>query len=133
MEPHRRSDRIGSVGHRRQAGITALGFLFLAIIFGAVGLAALKVTPLYIQGMRVKTILADLKEEMDGNGGTANSLRLNLGSRLYVEGIALEPNAVKITPGDIGYSVQIQYDNKTRYLDDIWFMVAVDEQIEIRR
>lgn len=133
MEPHRRSNRIGSFGHRKQAGITALGFLFLAIVFGAVGLAALKVTPLYIQGMRVKTVLAELKTELDGKGTTANSLRLNLGSRLYVEGIALEPNAVKITPGGSGYNVQVQFDNKTRYVDDIWFMVAVDEQIEIRR
>jgi hypothetical protein len=119
--------------HRRQAGITALGFLLLAIVFGAVGLAALKVTPLYVQGMRVKTVLSDLKTEMDGSGTTANSLRLNLSSRLYVEGIRLEPEAFKITTGTNGCNVRVQFDNRTRFVDDIYFLVAVDEQTEIRR
>jgi hypothetical protein len=113
--------------------MTALGFLLLAIVFGSFGLAALKVTPLYLQGMRVKTVLADLKEELDGSGATAGSLRLNLGSRLYVEGIALEPEAVRITPGTNGYSVRVQYDNRTRFVADLWFLIAIDEQIEIRR
>ena len=133
MEPHRRPYRLGKAGPRRQAGITALGFLILAIVLGSYGLAILKVTPLYLQGMRVKTVLADLKEELDGKGTTANSLRLNLSSRLYVEGIALEPEAVRVTPGTNGYSVRVQFDNQTRFVADLWFLIAVDEQIEIRR
>lgn len=133
MEPHRRPYRLGHVGARHQAGITALGFLILAVVFGSYGLAALKVTPLYLQGMRVKTVLADLKEELDGKGTTANSLRLNLSSRLYVEGIALEPDAVRVTPGTNGYNVHILFDNRTRFVADLWFLIAVDEQIEIRR
>ncbi len=133
MEPHRRSNRIGSPRLRRQAGITMLGVLLLATVFGTVGLAALKITPLYVQGMRVKTVLADLKEELDGTGTTAGSLRLNLDSRLYVEGIQLDPGAANITPGTNGYSVRVQYDNRSRFLADIWFLIAIDEQIEIRR
>jgi hypothetical protein len=35
--------------------------------------------------------------------------------------------------GSIGYSARVQFDNKTRYVDDIWRMVAADEQLEIRR
>lgn len=133
MEPHRRQNRLNNSMLRRQAGITALGFLLLAIVFGAVGLAVLKVTPLYVEGMRVKTVLSDLKEEMDGSGTTANSLRLDLYSRLYVEGIQLEPESVRITPGTNGYNVRVQFDNRTRFVDDIYFLVAVDEQTEIRR
>ncbi|HEY5623271.1 MAG TPA: DUF4845 domain-containing protein [Gammaproteobacteria bacterium] len=116
-----------------ESGITLLSFLFLATVFGAVGLAALKVTPLYIQGVRVRTVLSDLKTEMDGKGATANNLRLNLTSRLYVEGIALDPEDVRITPGNNGYNVRVQFDNRTRFVDDIYFLVAVDEQTEIRR
>ena len=133
MEPHRRPNRLNGSILRRQAGITALGFLILAIVFGSVGLAVLKVTPLYVQGMRVKTVLSDLKTEMDGSGTTANNLRLNLSSRLYVEGIQLEPEDVKISPGTNGYNVRVQFDNRTRFVDDIYFLVAVDEQTEIRR
>ncbi len=133
MEPHRRPYRIDNSRHRRQAGMTALGALLLASVFGIVGLAALKITPLYVQGMRVKTVLADLKEELDGRGTTASNLRLDLSSRLYVEGISLGRDDVKITPGTNGYTVRVQYDNRSRFLADIWFLIDVDEQIEIRR
>ncbi len=133
MESYRRPYRLTGSGHRRQAGITTLGFLLLATVFGAFGLAALKITPLYLESVRLKTVLSDLKEELDGAGTTAGSLRLNLASRLYIEGVVLGPEAVKIAPGTNGYNVLVQYDNRTRFVGNIWFLVVVDEQIEIRR
>ncbi len=133
MEPRRRSYRINNPRHRHQAGITALAALMLATVFGLVGLAALKVTPLYVQGMRVRTVLEDLKEELDGRGTTANALRLELSSRLYVEGVTLSREDVKITPAPSGYNLRIQYDSRTQFIADIWFLVVIDEQIEIQR
>ncbi len=133
MEPRRRSYRINNPGHRHQAGITALAALMLAAVFGLVGLATIKVTPLYIQGMRVRTVLADLKEEVDGKGTTASALRFELSSRLYVEGVTLSRDDVKITPAPSGYRLRVQYDSRTRFLSDIWFLVVIDEQIEIQR
>ncbi len=133
MEPHRRSYRVRTRTLRRQAGITMLGLLILATIFGTVGLAALKITPLYVQGMRVRTVLSDLKEELDGTGTTSSSVRMNLSSRLYIEGISLGPGAVSISPGTNGYNVRVHYDNRARFLADIWFLIDIDEQIEIRR
>ena len=133
MESHRRPYQIKNPRRRRQAGITALGGLLLASVFAVVGLAALKITPLYVQGMRIKTVLTDLKEDLDGRGTSASSLRLDLSSRLYVEGISLSRDDLKITPGTNGYTVRVQYDNRSRFLADIWFLVVIDEQIEIRR
>jgi len=53
MESHRRPYRLTGFGPRRQAGISALGALLLATVFGSVGLAALKITPLYLESLRV--------------------------------------------------------------------------------
>ena len=133
MESHRRSNRVRNARLRSQSGITLLGFMILATVFGAAGLAALKVAPLYVEGVRVRTVLEDLKTEMDGKGATANNLRLNLTSRLYVEGVELNPDDLKITLGNNSYNVRVQFDNRTRFVDDIYFLVAVDEQTEIRR
>ena len=133
MEPRRRSYRIDNPRHRHQAGITALTALMLAAVFGLVGLAAIKVTPLYVQGMRIRTVLSDLKEEVDGKGTTASALRLELSSRLYVEGVTLSREDVKITPAPSGYKLRVEYDRRTQFLSDIWFLVVIDEQIEIQR
>jgi hypothetical protein len=105
----------------------------LAAVFGLVGLAAIKGTPLYVQGMRIRTVLSDLKEEVDGKGTTASALRLELSSRLYVEGVTLSRDDVKITPAPSGYQLRVQYDSRTQFLSDIWFLVVIDEQIEIQR
>ena len=59
----------GSTRHA-QAGITALGFLILAVLVGVVGLAVLKVTPMYIKNMRMNTILTDIEHEMSGKSPT---------------------------------------------------------------
>ena len=134
MEPHRRSYRIDNPRRRRQAGITALAGLLLATVFGVVGLAALKITPLYIQGVRVKTVLADLKEVLEGQGPTSvSNIRNDLNSRLYIEGITLRGDDLTVTPGMNGYTVRVEYENRSRFLANIWFLVLIDEQIEIRR
>ena len=135
MEPNRNGYRVVSrvSGKRRQAGMTALGLCILASVFGLIGLAVMKVTPLYLQNMRLTTVMDDLKAEMDGKGTTAGNLRLYLNKRLYVEGIDVSPEDVKITPTGNGYNVAIEYDNRTPFIADVWLLVAFDKQVQVRR
>jgi hypothetical protein len=133
MESHRQEHPVVTALPRRQAGITTLGFLILATIFGLVGFGGIKLAPLYIQKMRIGTVLQDLKEELDGTGTASGTLRRTLVQRLYVEGVRVEPEDIVVTPTNVGYTVSIQYDNRTSFIADISFLVAVDEQIEIRR
>jgi hypothetical protein len=105
----------------------------LASVFGVVGLAAIKIAPLYVDNLRVRAVLADLKEEADGQGMTEGNLRLSLSNRLYIEGVTLRPGSLKITPVGSNYNVSVKFDNRTEFLADIWFLIVVDEQIEIRR
>ena len=133
MEPHRHGDSMTCAAPGRQAGITALGFLILATVFGLVGFGAIKIAPLYMQKMRIGTVLEDLKTELDGKGANTGALRRTLVQRLYVEGIRVQPDDVVITPTSSGYTVGVSYDNRASYIADISFLVEIDEQIEIRR
>ena len=83
--------------------------------------------------MRISTVLSDVKAELDGTGVTTGVLRRTIIQRLYVEGVSIDPGDVDITPTNVGYTVGINYDNRTPYIADISFVVAIDEQIEIRR
>ena len=55
MESHRQRHRMMGATRHSQAGVTALGFLILTVLFGAVGYAGLKVVPMYIKQMRMNT------------------------------------------------------------------------------
>ena len=116
-----------------QAGITALGFLILALLVGVVGLAVVKLTPIYIKNMRMSQILDDVQDELAGQGSTPVSIRNEFGKRFAVEDIRLSTDALKITQSKNGYSVRVQYDEKAPYIADIYLMVAFDKQVEITR
>jgi len=120
-------------GRREQAGITAIGFLILAGLFGLVGYAALKLVPIYMQNMRLTTVLNDVRDELDGSGATPGQIRNAVGRRFDVEGITLPRENVKIDQASNGYQLRIEYDNRTPFLADIWFLVTFDKQVEIRR
>ena len=120
-------------GRRQQAGITVIGFLILAGLFGVVGYAALKLVPMYLQNMRLTTVLNDVRDELQGTGATPGQIRSAVGRRFDVEGITLPRENVKIEQASNGYQLRIQYDNRTPFLADIWFLVTFDKQVEIRR
>lgn len=133
MGPNRNENRLKHYGPHRQAGITAIGFLVLVCAFGVLGFAGLKIVPLYLNKMRVEKVLSDMEREFQGSGKNAQAIRYELESRLYVEGLEIPRNNVSINPVRNGYQVHVQQENRTQFLSDLWFLVMVDEQVEILR
>jgi hypothetical protein len=133
MESYRQGDRLTVQARHRQSGITVLGFLILATLFGIVGLAAIKLTPMYIKNMRLSTVLDDVKQELSGDGPTPALIHQAIERRFDIESIELPRDNIKITQGKNGYNVRIQYENRAPYLADIWLVVAFDKQVEISR
>ena len=132
MESNRRRHRVTST-RRSQAGITALGFLCLALLVGVVGLAAVKVTPMYIKNMRMDTILDDVVRDLSGNNPTPQAIRSELSKRLSIEDINLDVQGLKITQVQNGYSLRVAYEERAPYVAGVFLGVAYDRQVEIRR
>jgi hypothetical protein len=116
-----------------QAGITALGFLILAILVGVVGLGVMKVVPMYIKNMRMDTILAGIQKEMSGQGANPQSIRYALAKRFSVEDIHMDADKIQIAPSKGGYSLRVAYENRAPYVADIYLVVAYNKQVEIGR
>jgi hypothetical protein len=116
-----------------QAGITALGFLILAALFGVVGFAVVKVTPMYIKSMRMNTILEDVQKELSGGSVTPASIRSELARRFSIEDVRLATDAMKITQSKNGYLLRVQYDERAPYIANMYLVVAYDKQVEITR
>jgi len=132
MEAHRYGHRMTGT-RRSQAGVTALGFLVLATLFGVVGLGALKITPMYIKNMRMNTILDDVQRDLNGQSTSPLVIRQELAKRFAVEDINMDINSLKITQTKSGYTLRVAYENRAPYVADIFLVVAYDRQVEIRR
>ena len=116
-----------------QAGMTALGFLIIAMLVGVVGFAAMKVTPMYIKNMRMNTILEDVQRELSGDAATPQAIRNELARRFSVEDMKLSVDAMKITQSKNGYTLHVQYDERAPYIANMYLVVAYDKQVEITR
>ena len=132
MGSNRRKHRMTST-RRAQAGITALGFLCLAMLVGVVGLAAVKVTPMYIKQMRMNTILDDIERDLSGQSPTPAAIRNELAQRFSVEDIHMDVDALKIVQSKNGYTLRVAFEERATYIADIYLLVAYDKQVEIRR
>jgi len=133
MESYRRGHRMTVSTRHSQGGMTALGFIIIAALVGIVGLAALKVTPMYIKSMRMSTIMADVENDLSGQSPTAVTIRQELARRFSVEDINLDTDSLKITQSKNGFTLSIQYEERAPYIADIYLLVAFDKQVEIRR
>lgn len=116
-----------------QAGITALGFLILATLLGVVGLAVLKVTPMYLKNMRMTTIMSDVERELSGQGTNPQAIRNELARRFSIEDVNLDFDALKITQSKNGYTLQVAYEERASYIADVYLVVAFDKRVEITR
>jgi len=116
-----------------QAGMTALGFLILAALVGVVGLAVLKVTPMYLKKMRMDSILTDIGQEMSGQSPTPAGIRNALERRFSVEDIRLSADELKITQSKNGFTLRVMYEARASYVADIYLLIAYDKQVEILR
>jgi Tfp pilus assembly protein PilE len=133
MESHRQGRRVIPVARDRQRGITFIGLVILAMLVGVVGLAALKVTPMYIMNMKLSKALGDIPEQLEGKEVTPQNIRYALAKRFSVEDINLTDNSIKITPSKNGFAVRIQYENRAPYIADVWLLVAFDRSVEIKK
>ena len=134
MESHRQGRRLIPAARDRQRGITFLGLLILALLVGVVGLAALKLTPMYIMNLKLSKSLDATAQELSTQGGASTQgILSSLDRHFSVEDINLPKDAIKVAPSKNGYSVRIQYENRAQYIADIWLLVEFDKSVEIKK
>jgi hypothetical protein len=117
----------------RQKGITAIGFLILAALFGILGLAALRITPMYLQKMRLDTILDDIERDYRSGNRSPTDIRLELNRRFAVEGIRVPRENITINQGRNSYQVRVQMENREAFVGDVYFLLLYDRQVDIPR
>jgi hypothetical protein len=133
MESHRQGRRLVTAPRSRQRGITFLSLMILAVLVGVVGLAGIKLVPMYVMDLKLSKALNGISEDVNGKEVTPQSIQYALYKKFSVEDINLPKDSIKVAPSKNGFSVRIQYENRTPYLGDVWLMIVFDKQVEIRK
>ena len=119
---------------RRQAGMTTLGLVILVAFIGVFAYAAIRLTPLYLNYMKVVGVVDGVVEEFEGQNASGSALRRSISRRFDVESVAeITYRDVTVTAVDGGLEVAAVYDHTTPFISNISFTVHFNKTVVVRR
>ena len=118
----------------RQRGVSLISFISIAAMVGLLGFAALKLSSSYLEYLRVRQVLNDIKTQFDGQEASVQAIRTALAKRLDVEAVeTITVDDFKVDKTETGgMQIRARYDRIVPYLANISLMVSFDEAVEIR-
>lgn len=137
-------NRIGCTNGRRpgstqraaagQEGMTTVGFLILAVFIGLFAFAFIRLTPVYLNYMKVVGVLDGVHKEFDSQNASRNAIRTSISRRFDVESVSeITANDIKVTTDSNGFRVKAVYDHTTPFIGNISFTVHFDKEVLVRR
>jgi len=118
----------------RQAGITAVGFLVLAVFVGLFAFAAIRLTPVYLNYMKVAGVIDGVFKEFDSQNPSRNAIVTSVRRRFDVESVSIITSRdIKIINEGGGFKVEAVYDHTTPFIANVSFTVHFDKKVTVRR
>ena len=118
----------------RQSGMTFLGVLVLILVVGTWVYAAMRLTPVYLEYMKVASTLEKVHDEYDASPGTTETmLRQAIERHFDIESVTV------LSQKDIGikresgmYLVTADYEETVPFAFNVFFLVKFDKTVEIQ-
>jgi hypothetical protein len=118
----------------RQQGMTTLGFIILMVFIGLVAFGVLRLTPMYLNYMKIVGVVNGVQGEFDGQNPTRALIRSSISRRFDVESVSvIKAKDVTVTPVDGGMEVAAVYDHTSPFIGNISFTVHYNKTELIRR
>ena len=119
---------------QRERGMTTLGFLILVVFIGLFAFAAIRLTPVYLNYVKVAGVLDGVYEEFDSQNPARGAIMTSINRRFEVESVSIiSDRDVKVTADSGGFLVEARYDHTTPFIGNLYFTVRFDKQVLIRR
>ena len=119
---------------RHQAGMTTLGLIILVLFVGLFAFAGIRLTPIYLNYMKVVGVVDGVTQEFDGQGATRAAVRTSISRRFDIESVGvITAKDVKVTTVDGGLEVAATYSHKSPFIANVSFVVDFDKRMLIRR
>lgn len=114
--------------------MTTLGMIILVAFLGLFAFAAIQLTPVYLNYMKVASVVEGVKDEFDGQSPTVTNIRRSIERRFGIESVAvITPRDIKVTPESGGFLVAVSYDHTIPYIANVSFSVHFEKSALVRR
>lgn len=117
-----------------QAGITTVGFLILAVFIGLFAFAGMRLSPVYLNYMKVAGVLDGVFKEFDSQNPSRASLQKSIRRRFDVESVSvITARDIKIVNESGGFRIEAVYDHMAPFIGNVSFSVHFDKKVLVRR
>ena len=131
---YRSAGRMGLSRRHGQRGMTTLGFIILAVFVGLFAFAAIRLTPVYLNYLKVAGVVEGVYEEFDGQNPSTSIIRNSIIRRFSVESISiLEPKDIEVKAEKGGFLVTADYDHTVPFIANVSFTVHFSNSRLVRR
>ncbi|HEY5790616.1 MAG TPA: DUF4845 domain-containing protein [Gammaproteobacteria bacterium] len=119
--------------YRRQRGMTFLGWLIVLGILGFFVLLALKLTPVYLEYMRVAGQMDSLVEEPNIGSMAPVEIKKLLLRRFSIDDVTnVKPDQIKIERNSEQVTINVAYQVQTPMVGNIDALVKFDKTLKVR-
>jgi hypothetical protein len=114
--------------------MTTLGVIILVSFVGLFAFAGMRLTPIYLNYMKVAGVVSGVQKEFDGANATRSAIRSSISRRFDIESVGIiTAKDVKVTKVDAGHEVAATYSHKAPFIANVSFIVDFDNRAIIRR
>jgi hypothetical protein len=111
-----------------------VGFLVLALFIGLFAFAAIRLTPVYLNYMKVAGVIDGVFKEFDSQNPSRNAIVISVRRRFDVESVSIiTARDIKIINDGGGFKVEAVYDHTTPFIANVSFTVHFDKRVKVRR
>ena len=116
---------------RRQAGVTAIGWMIILALIGFFVFLTLKMLPSYLEYFKVSSSLESLEKETLATPGEIREL---LGRRFDISYVyTITPKQVKIKNAGKFFNVTAKYDSQVHLFANVDVLMGFDKQVKVPR
>ncbi len=114
--------------------MTTVGLIILVAFVGLFAFAGLRLTPVYLNYMKVLGVINGVQEEFDGANASRTAIRSSISRRFDVESVGeITAREITVTSVDGGFEVRAQYPHVAPFIANVSFYVEFDKAVLVRR
>ena len=118
---------------RHQRGITTMGWLILLIPVAIVFYAGVRLTPVYLNYMKVSHSLEQVVSEIPNETATADGIRNIIGKHFDIDSLDYpDVKDLKITRVNSVWQIEASYDDQAPLFANMFLLVTFDKVVHLK-